>query len=118
MARNYLGLALLLSGKRPMPTRERRGQAGCGRVLLVTVLISHLACCTWLDHATSASLQSELRERSKGGLALARWVPSTASVELRFFDGRRKILRLACCGSEAGVVVLRNRIAAVDKPSV
>jgi hypothetical protein len=102
-----------------MASSQREDETGRGWAwLLLIVITCPLAACAWMDHLTSASLQKELNEKSKGGLALARWVPAIASIELRFFDGRTQVVPLGCCRSATAVGVLRNRIVAVDTPSV
>jgi hypothetical protein len=54
--------------------------------LTITVLLVNLTGCAqpWLDHPTSASLEQELAERSKHGLALAMFSKSEPNLDLAF----------------------------------
>src|SRR5260370_19443764 len=84
--------------------------------LLLVALLFNLTCCAqpWLDHPTSASLERELAERSKHGLALARFSISEPNLELRFFDGRKEVLHFGCCPPTEGRTISRNRIVMMD----
>jgi len=82
--------------------------------ILLTVLCLSTCACTWLSHLTNFGLQRELEERSKQGLAAAALYYDTIGV--RFFDGRKIEVKVACCKvSETGVIA-RNRIVLVDAP--
>ena len=45
------------------------------------------SCAAQIDHPINAQLAQELAERSKSGLALARFSEADNTLEVRFFDG-------------------------------
>ena len=98
-------------------SKNRNGARRASRWLLLTVVTCHLFSCRFLDHPTSPSLQRELGQRSKNGLAVARWESPGASLGLRFFDGRTQTIGLGCCGSLASVDISRSRILALSRPA-
>jgi WD40 repeat protein len=63
---------------------------------------------------TNFGLQRELEERSKQDLAVAAIYYDTISV--RFFDGRKTEVKVACCKVSGAGVIARNRIVLVDLP--
>ncbi len=77
-----------------------------------------LSACAWMDHRTDSSLQRELIERSKQGLALMMFPGNTPDVVVAFFDGKFTTLHPNCCAPVWYATAWRNRIVMVDVPSV
>jgi WD40 repeat protein len=84
------------------------------RPATLAVLSCSLTSCAWLDHRTNSSLQQELVERSKHGLALARRLDPVSQIEIRFFDGRKEIVHPSCCPSTEGIEISRSRLVTVE----
>jgi hypothetical protein len=72
---------------------------------------------TWLDHPTSTSLQRELIDKSRKGLALAKFEGHEFSPAVRYFDGQIKSLKLACCSRTEGITLSHGRFVMVDMTS-
>jgi hypothetical protein len=67
------------------------------------------------DHVASSSLKRELEDRSRHGLALARFSRSGAELETRFFDGHIEVQSIKCCQSTGAFrTVTHNRVVVVD----
>ncbi len=73
------------------------------------------SCGAQSDHRVSQELGNELSERSKGGLALARFSESNHTLDLHFFDGRNEKLPLEISGDLK--VLATGRIAVIDMDS-
>jgi hypothetical protein len=86
-------------------------------LLLLTALCT-VTSCTWLDHPTNATLQRELAERSREGLALASFARSGSDLHIRFFNGEIQTLHPLCCLASETRTISRNRIVMVDMASV
>jgi hypothetical protein len=91
-----------------------RGLPSTATAQLLSVGVCVLTSCTQFDHPTNADLQVELVERSKHGLALARFAKSAPNTEVRFFDGREELIHLACCRPQQESTVSRNRLVMID----
>src|SRR5258708_27253468 len=72
---------------------------------------------TWLDHPTSTSLQRELIDKSRKGLALAKFEGHESSPVVRYFDGQIKPLKLACCNRTGGITLSHGQFVMVDMTS-
>ena len=68
--------------------------------------------CAQIDHPTNAQLAQELAEKSKAGLALARFSEATNTLEVSFFDGRKETVPLDINGELK--VGTQGRIAVLD----
>lgn len=73
-----------------------------------------LSSCAWPDHPTSRSLQRELAEESKQGLALATFSPARSALQIDYFNGQTHSLQPTCCPYTHGRTISRNRIVMVD----
>ena len=85
-------------------------------LFLTAIGISQCAC-TWMDHLSSGGLRRELIEESSEGLAIARIPYEGKALDVRFFDGRKGTLDLACCDRSEAQTIARNRVVVVDLTS-
>ena len=84
------------------------------RTLLVALawMLAVSSCGAQADHPINAQLGQELAERSKVGLALARYSRATNTLEVHFFDGRNERVPLEIDGELE--VATQGRIAVLD----
>ena len=84
------------------------------RSMVLATLLSEFAlssCRAQADHRINQDLAKELAERSKSGLALARFSKETKVLEVHFFDGRTENLPLEVDGelkesTQGGIAIL------------
>jgi hypothetical protein len=86
------------------------------KLVLVLLLLADLGMlCPLHGQAPSATLNKELSEKSKKGLALAAFdLTDGLSLRFRFLDGRQQNLALGCCTRIASGNISRNRLIFAD----
>ena len=80
-------------------------------LVALTLMLVVSSCGAQFDHPTSAQLAQELAQRSKNGLALARFSEATNALEIHYFDGRNEKVPLEINGeirvaTQGGIAVL------------